>query len=281
MTPFFSVVLPTYNRASLLPRAILSILNQNYSSFDLWIVDDGSEDTTLSVLEKLHHPKKDLIHYIKIKHSGVSMARNTGVDRSKGEWIAFLDSDDEWLEDKLSRQAEHIQTNPHLPLIHGDEIWYKKGRRINPGKKHHKYSGRIFHHCLSLCLISPSSVVIKRTLFDEMGGFDPDFPVCEDYDLWLRITSLHQVGLVRHPLIIKHGGHKDQLSQKYKGMDYWRILALHRVLKERTLPSRDRQAICQEIIRKGNILQRGLERNENTSDLESIQKIMKSLQNFQ
>ena len=103
------------------------------------------------------------------------MARNTGVEYSKGEWIAFLDSDDEWLEDKLSRQAQYIKMNPHLSLIHGDEIWYRKGQRVNPGKKHQKHSGRIFHHCLSLCLISPSSVVLTRKLFNEMEGFDPFF----------------------------------------------------------------------------------------------------------
>ena len=274
--PFFSVIIPTFNRANIIKRAIDSVMRQDYQDFDLWIIDDGPIDHTEEVVSKLKlkHPTK--IHYLKIEKQGVSAARNYGVSQCRGKWIAFLDSDDEWKKNKLLLQASFIAKNPHIGLVHGEEIWMKNNLRINPGKKHKKYGGRIFLKCLPLCLISPSTVVLKRELFEEMEGFDQDFPVCEDYDLWLRITSLYDVGFVKEAIVIKHGGLPDQLSCKYKAMDYWRVCSLHRILQIRKLSKGEKKAVCEQIIHKGTILLNGYKKHANMKNYDEILKIVEN-----
>ena len=274
MRPFFSIIIPTFNRACVIKRAIDSIVQQDFQNFDLWVIDDGPcDDTEKTVANfQLQYPQK--IHYRKTSSQGVSAARNFGVEQCRGPWIAFLDSDDEWKKNKLSLQASFIADNPHIQLVHGEEIWMKNHKRINPHKKHQKHGGRIFLKCLPLCLISPSTVVVKRELFEEMKGFDQDFPVCEDYDLWLRITSLYEVGFVEEPIVIKHGGHPDQLSQKYKAMDYWRVLSLDRICQTRQLDAKEIKAVSQQIIHKGAILLNGYKKHGNLKNHDKIHKIV-------
>ncbi len=102
-----------------------------------------------------------------------------------------------------------------MRVCHTDEIWIRNGRRVNARKKHGKKGGWIFQHCLPLCAMSPSSIMIHRDVFTALGGFDERLPACEDYDLWLRITARYPVLFTRQPLIEKYGGHDDQLSRKY------------------------------------------------------------------
>lgn len=285
LPPFFSVVIPSYNRANLLMRALNSVFSQDYPHFDIWAIDDGDGDGDDNTEEKVaqlkaHHPQGARLHYLKSggenKNLGVSAARNWGIRQSRGEWIALLDSDDAWMPSKLSRQAHFLQRHPHIPLAHCEEIWIRNGRRVNPKKIHQKFGGHIFRRCLPLCLISPSSVVFKRELFEEVGGFDPDFPVCEDYDLWLKITSLYEVGFIEEPLAIKYGGHSDQLSRKFKAMDYWRVLALHRILRLRlrSLSPEDAQAVRRQIVLKGEILLKGYRKHQNMGQYNQVAEIV-------
>ena len=139
MNPFFSVIIPTYNRAHMLERAIKSVLAQTYKNFELIVVDDGSTDETKELLSKY----KD-IHYYKIDNSGVSFARNFGVSKSKGKYLCFLDSDDEWLNEKLKAQYQQIE-NTRCLIVYGEETWFRNGIRVNKKKIHQKSGGDIFN----------------------------------------------------------------------------------------------------------------------------------------
>jgi glycosyltransferase involved in cell wall biosynthesis len=227
-----SVIIPTYNRAWCLARAVESVLNQNFSDYELIVVDDGSNDETDLVLA----PYGDALRVIRQPNRGVSAARNAGIKAARGRWIALLDSDDHWLPDKLKAQIDWLTAHPDYRICQTEEIWIRDGRRVNPKKRHRKHGGDIFERCLPLCLVSPSAVMIDRRLLDEVGGFDEDLPACEDYDLWLRIACSHPIGLVDAPLIIKTGGHADQLSRAPE-LDKYRIQALAKILRSGRLSS--------------------------------------------
>jgi glycosyltransferase involved in cell wall biosynthesis len=190
-----SVIIPTHNRAHTLGRAIDSVLSQNLTPLEIIVVDDGSDDGTARLMADRYRQ----CNYIRQANLGVSSARNMGIERASGEWIALLDSDDRWLPDKLRLQIEALNRSPRYRLCHTDELWIRKGVRVNQMHKHAKSGGRIFQRCLPLCVISPSSVVMHRTLFDEFGLFDTELPACEDYDLWLRICASEAVLFIDQP----------------------------------------------------------------------------------
>jgi glycosyltransferase involved in cell wall biosynthesis len=230
--PLVSVIIPTYNRGWILKEAIESVQSQTYKNFELIIVDDGSTDNTQDILEKF---KEELI-VIRQTNKGVSAARNKGVVFSRGTFISFLDSDDLWKPEKLANQVAFFVSNPEIHICQTDEIWIRKGKRVNPKKYHQKPSGMIYIPSLSLCLVSPSAVMMKKTIFQSVGGFDETFPVCEDYDLWLRIGCRYPVPLIEQKLVIKRGGHEDQLSRS-PGLDKYRIMALKKNLEIGNLTS--------------------------------------------
>jgi len=231
-----SVIIPTYNRAWVLKEAIDSVLAQNFRDFEIIVVDDGSTDNTLRILESYQE-----VCIVRQNHRGVSAARNAGIARATGHFIAFLDSDDLWRPGKLSAQVAFFNTHPDILICQTEEIWIRNGIRINPKKRHKKYSGMIFEHCLELCIVSPSAVMMKRCLFDKIGSFDETLPVCEDYDLWLRVASRFPISLIEDPLVIKRGGHPDQLSGK-RSMDRFRIYALKKILESDLLSLRQYRA---------------------------------------
>jgi glycosyltransferase involved in cell wall biosynthesis len=223
--PLVSVIIPTYNRAAMVGRAIESVLAQSFRDYELIVVDDGSDDGTGQALSGY----RDRITVLRQSNRGVSAARNRGIRQSKGRLIAFLDSDDLWLPEKLSRQISFFRDRPEALICQTEEIWIRNGRRVNPKKRHRKLSGDIFLPSLELCLVSPSAVMLRRPLFDKIGWFDESLPACEDYDLWLRISSRHPVYLIDTPLTVKHGGHPDQLSRA-PGLDRYRVAALKKLI---------------------------------------------------
>lgn len=270
--PLVDIVLPSWNRKTLLERACRSIYNQSYKNWNLIIVDDGSTDGT----SQQSYGSQTTVLTLK-NNKGVSYARNQGIKKGQAEWIAFLDSDDEWLPQKLEKQMEYINRNPQCQFIHCNEIWLKNGQILNQKKKHKKQGGRIFIPSVHLCCISPSAVLIKRSLLKEVGLFREDFPVCEDYELWLRITSRHDIGFLEEPLLIKHGGHPNQLSKKYFGMDYWRIKALLPYLKDKKLSQNEREEAKQMLTHKLNIFLKGCQKHKNYTQQKEMEQILQKI----
>jgi glycosyltransferase involved in cell wall biosynthesis len=243
-----SVIIPTYNRDRTLKEAIDSALAQTFTDFELIVVDDGSTDNTKNILSCY----KDKIIVISEKNRGVSAARNAGISRASGRFIAFLDSDDLWYAEKLYTQIEFFNSNPQAMICQTEEIWIRNNVRVNPKKRHKKPSGMFFEASLGLCLISPSAVMIKQELFDKIGLFDESLPACEDYDLWLRVTCRYPVYLIDKPMIVKRGGHEDQLS-KMPGLDKYRIHAIKKILQSNILSHAQSQAAQQTLKEKCRI----------------------------
>ena len=253
MTPKISVIIPTYNRANYLVEAINSVLYQTFRDFELIVVNDGSSDNTEEILNKY----VGKIKYFYQGNNGVSAARNKGINNSEGEFICFLDSDDLWEKKKLEKQIDYFNKNVDAKICYTDEIWIRKGIRVNQMKKHRKYSGDIFKMSLPLCIISASSIMIKKEVFSKVGFFDEALQVCEDYDLWLRISEKYQVGFIPEKLIIKRGGHEDQLSKQYWGMDRFRINVLEKLLSNGGLDSEKRDAALSELKKKCKVVSEG------------------------
>jgi glycosyltransferase involved in cell wall biosynthesis len=248
-----SVVIPTFNRARSVLRAVRSVLAQTRPAVEVIVVDDGSTDGTGDLVRE----QISGVEYLRQENRGVSAARNRGIEAATGEWVALLDSDDEWLPEKLERQMAMLEQEPEYRVCHTDEIWVRHGRRVNPREKHAKHGGWIFRHCLPLCAISPSSVLIHRSVFDEVGLFDESLPACEDYDLWLRVCSRWPVLFLAERLVVKHGGHGDQLSRRTRGLDRYRILALEKLLESGVLGAGDQRAALETLVEKIDIYAAG------------------------
>lgn len=252
--PLVSIIIPAFNRSGTLPRAIESVLKQTFRDFELIVIDDGSIDDTSDIIESVDDPR--IKSYFQ-PNRGVSSARNLGIKNSTATFLAFLDSDDEWMPSKLEKQLEALEDNPDYMTVHTNEMWVRDGRQVNQKMKHRKYGGWIFRCCLPLCLISPSSILMHRKIFSEIGLFKESFPVCEDYELWLRLTSRYPVLFLDEPLLKKYGGHTDQLSKKYWGMDRFRVRALTERISAGDLTPRQEMLISKELIRKCLILENG------------------------
>ncbi len=257
--PSISVIIPVFNRKDLISRALFSVLKQTFPVHEVIVIDDGSSDATGEVVQQQFPGVK----WIEQNHQGVSAARNLGIQRAAGDWIALLDSDDAWVPNKLACQIEALKKAPDHPLCHTNEIWIRHGVRVNPMKKHEKKGGWIFRHCLPRCAISPSASLIKKTLFEEVGYFDETLPVCEDYDLWLRICARYPVLYLDEALTIKYGGHEDQLSRQYWGMDRFRVQALDQILMSGLVQGADQVAACQMLHRKCQLLLKGAIKHQN------------------
>ncbi len=264
-----TVVIPSYNRRATLARALRSVCEQTQPVEQIVVVDDGSSDASAAMVAR-DFPGVELIRQA---NRGVSAARNRGIAAARGDWIALLDSDDAWLPHKIARVRDAQARHPEFALYHSDEIWIRRGRRVNPKRRHRKHGGWIFRHCLPLCAISPSAAVIRRDRLVELGGFDESLPACEDYDLWLRLCSRHPVHYIDEPLIKKYGGHADQLSARYPAMDRFRVRALARLLDESELGADDARAARDTLRRKLDILLDGADKRGNREILAEFEPL--------
>lgn len=269
MIPNVSVIIPTYNRWPMVGAAVASVLAQSYRDFELIVVDDGSTDGTSTELIQFGSQ----LRYFRQERSGVSAARNVGVRQSCGRLIAFLDSDDLWQPDKLKIQVHFMENSPEVQICQTDEVWFRHGVRVNPRIKHRKPSGDIFERSLDLCLVSPSAVMLTREVFDRSGGFDESLPVCEDYDLWLRIARDYPVPLIEQPLVVKHGGHTDQLSHSLWGMDRYRLIALQKLLRA-GIAGAQRAEVLRVLHNKVAVLVQGARKRGKVADAERYLAIL-------
>ncbi len=248
-----SVIIPTHDRLRMLHDAIDSVLAQTYRDFEIIVVDDGSDDGTA---EKIAARYGSAVRVLTQARRGVAAARNLGVKCSRGAYLAFLDSDDMWRPRKLEIQMGFMQTEAPSQICQTEEIWIRNGVRVNPKKRHRKPSGDIFRASLDLCLVSPSAALMTRELFERAGRFDESFPVCEDYDLWLRIALDHPVPLIAEPLVVKRGGHADQLSRSTWGLDRFRVRAIKKLL-DSGIEGEKRSWSLEALARKVAILAQG------------------------
>ncbi len=252
-----SVVIPVFNRSHLLARTLDSVARQTLSPHEVLVVDDHSTENLQQVLTNYK------VRLIQSVGKGVSAARNTGVCAAQGQWIAFLDSDDEWAPEKLQKQMDYLSKNPNCDFVHTNEIWRRNGKTIPQLAKHQKSGGRIFVKCTEQCVIAASSVVVKKEFLINVGLFDESFVVCEDFDLWLRIAARSEVGFLEEALTIKHGGHPEQLSLQHHSMDLWRVRALAKHLSSTVLTNDDKAALHLNLQKKADILLTGFKKYPN------------------
>jgi glycosyltransferase involved in cell wall biosynthesis len=270
-----SVIIPTYNREKFISECVQSVLAQTLPAREIIIVDDGSTDATYNILRDLGFnslsTKKTVLRYFFQQNRGVSSARNLGIKEARSEYIALLDSDDLWLKSKLDRQVSAFQNDTQSSrLCHTDEIWIRNGVRVNQHKKHKKHGGNVFQSCLKLCCISPSSAMMHRSVFEDFGFFDEDLPACEDYDFWLRYSAKEDVNFIDEPLIIKKGGHNDQLSGAHWGMDRFRVYSIEKILKEPDLKLVHKTEAIHEVILKLEILINGSQKRQKFAYAENM-----------
>ncbi|MBG0791551.1 MAG: glycosyltransferase family 2 protein [Desulfovibrionaceae bacterium] len=261
-----SIILPTYNRADFIGKALDSVLAQTYGNWECVIVDDGSTDHTGDVLAAYDDPR-----FVRLRqeNQGVSGARNVGLSASRGEVLALLDSDDEWMPDKLAVQLAYMRENGY-DICQTEEIWVRGGRRVNQPARYAKPEGWFFDKSLEMCLISPSCTMFTRKVWESIGPFDVRMPSCEDYDMWLRACLNYPVGLVRQRLTVKHGGRPDQLSVSVPCADLHRIRALVKLLQSRKLDENQRDMALASLERKVGIYMQGC---ENRGKLEESERV--------
>jgi glycosyltransferase involved in cell wall biosynthesis len=223
--PRIAVIVPTYNRATLVKRAINSVLAQTYTDYELVVVDDGSEDNTPEVLRQYTGCR-----YLRLEHSGLpAVARNAGVRSTDAPYVAFLDSDDEWLPDKLTVQTGILESDPDAGLvctnafvIEGDDP-KKEELYLKPGQGK---SGRVLKELIRDNFIITSTVLMRRDVFERSCGFseESELRAVEDYDLWLRVGTTCAIHYVPEPLAMYRRG-ATSLSKNRGGAEHWRVLS--------------------------------------------------------
>lgn len=261
-----SVIIPVYNRKEMLDRAVKSVLSQTYKNFELIIVNDASNES-LEELKNEFTADKRVIWIDHQENLGVAEARNSALKLVSGEYVALLDSDDEWLHNKLEVHLNYHNENPKFKFSQTLEDWYRNDKKVNKMKKHFQPLGDAFAKSLNLCCISSSSVILEKKLYDEIGHYDTKLSVCEDYDFWIRLTNKYEIGLVSEILVNKFGGHEDQLSKAKVAMDRFRLYSLLKLFITNNLEDKNRTLLIEEIKNKSNILSIGAKKRENNAYL--------------
>jgi glycosyltransferase involved in cell wall biosynthesis len=270
--PTVSVIIPAHDRRSLIGRAVRSVLAQTFREFEVIVVDDASGDGTPEQVRATFGDQVRLL--VQAENRGVSAARNRGISAARGEWLAFLDSDDEWLPEKLERQLDALRASK-LRACHTDEIWIRRGVKVNPPARYRKRGGDLFFQALRVCCICPSSLVIRQALCAEVGLFDEHLPVCEDYEFFLRLTAGQPVAYVDEKLVVKYGGHADQLSRAFYAMDRFRVYALDRLLDRRPeLGEERREAARSALLEKARIVRAGARKRGNRELMQQMESYL-------
>ena len=274
-----TVIIPTYNRAGLLRQCLDSVFAQTFTDYEVIVADDGSTDGTASVVSAFPQ-----VRYMQLDHSGIpGIPRNAGVRESRGEWLAFLDSDDLWLPEKLATQYEYAirpdREDSAPRLIHTREIWDRNGKPVSQSGQRHMRSGDVFADALVKCMIGPSTVMMRREVFLDFGGFDETLEIAEDYELWLRITDRYPVHYIDEALTIKRAGEWEQLSEKYGQIEIFRIQALEKLVAGYSWSnSSHAESAKEELARKYLIYISGLEKRGKREELETYKAKLRELE---
>lgn len=274
-----AVIIPCLNRTNLLKRSLTSVINQSRKANQVYIIDDGSSQNIISSI-----PVHYSLNFIRTqKNKGVSAARNIALKKAlkKNDWISFLDSDDEWLPTKLEKQEKFILENPNIKIFQTDEIWIRNDKRVNPQKQHLKQSGNIFEASLERCMITPSSVIIHKSLFEKYGLFDVELKACEDYDLWLRMSANNSIGLLNEKLLIRYQGHGDQLSLNTPILDRFRVHSLNKLLYKDYISKAQQQLILQTLLKKIGVIIAGAQKRNNYKIVSEFENILNNLKTIE
>ncbi|AEJ60375.1 glycosyl transferase family 2 [Spirochaeta thermophila DSM 6578] len=252
--PLVSVVIPVHNRASLLEEALASVVRQTWRDLEVIVVDDGSEDGSAEVGERRG------ARVVRMAHCGrPGKVRNVGVEHARGDLVAFLDSDDLWEPEKLSRQMAvwEGRAGEGIPLVHAREVWMRKGRIVSQAGQVHRREGDVFPWAVRKCIIGPSTVLMERRVFEDLGGFREDLEIAEDYEFWLRLTDRYPVAYLDEPVVVKRAGDWEQLSEKYGHIEVFRIMALKPLVDEDVFLPEHRGVAREELLRKCEVHARG------------------------
>ncbi|MBZ2166167.1 glycosyltransferase family 2 protein [Methanobacterium spitsbergense] len=200
---FVSIIIPTYNRANLITRAINSILDQSYTNYEIIVVDDGSTDNTKEVIQRFNEDK--INYYVHKKNRGAAAARNTGIKYSKGDFIAFQDSDDKWLPEKLEKEMDvFLEASDKIGVVYSGYWHIKDNKKIYiPTPKVTKKEGNIHFELLKGNFVSGLSV-IRKICFKKVGLYDENLPNLEDWELYIRISKYFSFKFIDEPLSIAY-----------------------------------------------------------------------------
>ena len=262
-----SVIIPTFNRSQRLLDALSSVARQSVQPAEVIVVDDGSTDDTRNLVAAFISSSQLNCRYHFQPNRGPGAARNLGIRRSVGAYIAFLDSDDEWHREKLDMQYDALSSNPDYLISHTMERWFRRGVHLNQKKQHVPRGGDIFEQSLRLCCVGMSTVMARKELFDLYGLFDETLRCCEDYDLWLRVSAAEKFNLVDKRFTVKHGGRPDQVSNLFRvGMDRFRIQALAKLIVSTQLDDEQRQQARHEVIKRCTIYAQGCSKHQKVAE---------------
>lgn len=289
--PLVTVIIPTFNREKFISRAIESVIAQTYKNIQIIVVDDASTDRTKPTLNSYLSSKilvldtrDNLSNHEKYSSNmplprGVSFARNLGISKAQGEYIAFLDSDDVWHSDKLEKQVSALQ-NSNYQWVHCNELWIRNDKPVRQLKHHQKSGGDQFERSLEICCIGASCVVIKRSLFETEGVFNTDLKVCEDYDLWLRFLIKYPIEFVSEDLVTKYAGHPGQLSVQEVAIDEYRVKSLVLLFENQGLSNQQKSLVAQHIVKKSSLLEKGFRKHLNFQLAEKYSQIAKQYESL-
>jgi glycosyltransferase involved in cell wall biosynthesis len=256
MQPLVTVIIPTYNRARMLADALTSVMAQSFDDFQVVVVDDGSDEDLGPVVE----PFGDAVRHVRIQHGGAARARNAGVDAARTDLLAFLDSDDLWLPEHLARTVAILRQRPEVVLVyHGMLPADEAGRPAQPPQRRPTPSGSVTEALFAYDFVPTPSVVCRRQVLLEAGGFDPAVVPSEDYDLWLRMSLLGEFVCVDEPLLLRRR-HAGNISRQHKARNetvravlkerFWRHPAARRAIRE----SHARAVLAKAFYRAGRAL---------------------------
>lgn len=240
-TPRVSVIIPCYNAERYIAAALRSVLSQEWPELEVIVVDDGSTDQSATIIDE-YFP---VVTLLRQQNAGVAAARNRGIAHASGEWIAFIDADDYWLPGKLIDQWRHLRKLPDCRMSYTAwHVWPSDADVPDAAllsdlatRESHGASGWIYPHLLIDCVVWTSTVLMHRSLFDEVGPFDSDLRIGEDWDLWLRVSRKTQIMRLPRPLAL-YRSHPISITRRLPQKN-WQGIVVGRALSRWGLQSPD------------------------------------------
>lgn len=247
ISPIVSIIIPTYNRANLMGKSISSVLDQIFKDFEVIIVDDGSVDNTESVVKSFNDTR---IKYVKLKKNrGSCFARNVGLKIAEGEYIAFQDSDDEWLPEKLEKQMKVFEILPQENIVYTG-FWRIKNNKKTyvPFNRVKQREGNVFKELLRGNFISTQTLLVKKKCFEKSGMFDENLPRFQDWDLVLRLAKYYNFKFINEPLALCY------FTSKSISTDSNALLKAFKIIEKKYLKNLDNKLLAKHYFRIGNSL---------------------------